>query len=95
MRCRTDDPRTTRQHSGTYVRAPKRKKPLSVTFKDAYAFRAEDNEKRQVTVVILSELPMDKKAMTAALKKERDEMALNMDPYLAAYAPLEINQKCV
>jgi hypothetical protein len=81
--------------SGAYVRTEKGEKPFSVTFKDVYAFRVEDTDKNktQVTVVILSELPMDKKAMTAALKKERDEMALNMDPKLAAYTRIVINQK--
>ena len=66
---------------------------VSLTFKDVYAFRAEDPRYGPATVVILSALPMDKKAMTAALRKERDEMALNMDPYLAAYVRLEIDQK--
>jgi hypothetical protein len=79
--------------SGTFVGKSYDRKPFSFTFKDAYAFRAEDPTYGPATVVILSELPMDKKAMTAALKKERDEMALKMDPYLAAYVRLEINQK--
>ena len=81
--------------SGTFVHTTKGEKPFSVTFKVVYAFRVEDTDKNktQVTVVILSESPMDKKAMTAALKKERDEMALNMDPNFAAYARIVINQK--
>jgi hypothetical protein len=78
--------------SGTYVGRVGLSK-VSVTFKDAYAFRAEDPSYGPHTVVILSALPMDKKAMTAALKKARDETALNMDPYLAAYVRLVINQK--
>lgn len=50
-----------------------------VTFTDAYAFRAEDfsDNSQQVTLVILSEAPMDKKAMTAALRKERQKNAIN------------------
>ncbi len=80
--------------SGTYVgKSPFDRKPFSFTFKDAYAFRAEDPTYGPATVVILSDLPMDKKAMTAALKKERDEMALKLDPYLAAYVRLKIDQK--
>ena len=81
--------------SGAYVHTKKGEKPFSVTFKDVYAFRVEDTDKNktQVTVVILSESLMDKNAMTAALKKERDEMALNMDPDRAAYARIIINQK--
>ena len=80
--------------SGAYVRTAKRGKPLSVTFKDVFAFRAETPRKEQVTVVILSELPMDRKAMTAALRKERAVMALKTGPYLdhTAYAQLRIDQ---
>ena len=81
--------------SGTFVHTKKGEKPFSITFKDVYAFRVEDTDKNKtpVTVVIFSESPMDKKSMTAALKKERDEMALNMDPNLAAYARIVISQK--
>ena len=45
----------------------------TIAFKDVYAFRAKDpyDKKKQVTVVILGESTLDKKAMTAALKKER------------------------
>jgi hypothetical protein len=78
--------------SGTYVGRLALSK-VSLTFKDVYAFRAEDPTYGPHTVVILSASPLDKKAMTAALKKERAETALNMDPYLAAYVRLVINQK--
>lgn len=46
----------------------------TIAFSDVYAFRAEDryDKKKQVTIVILTESPLDKKAMTAALKKERE-----------------------
>jgi hypothetical protein len=58
--------------SGTFVGADKGK-PFTVTFNDAYAFRAEDkyDKTERVTVVLFSESPLDKKAITAALKKER------------------------
>jgi hypothetical protein len=59
-------------------------KERPVTFSDAYAFRAEDFQKQQVTLLILSEGPMDKKAMTAALRKARDKDAL--DKYLISKA---------
>ena len=57
-----------------------------VTFTDAYAFRAEDfsDNSKHVTLVILSEAPMDKKAMTAALRKERQKDAV--DKYLMSKA---------
>lgn len=79
--------------SGTYAGTIGTQR-ASVTFKDVYAFRAEDSEKKPLTVVILSELPMDKKAMTAALRKEREAFALRRGPYLdhTAYAQLEIEQ---
>ena len=49
----------------------------TLVFSDVYAFRAQDRDdkKKQVTVVILGVSPLDKKAMTAALKKERDASA--------------------
>jgi hypothetical protein len=61
-------------------------KERPVTFTDAYAFRAEDfsDNTKHVTLVILSESPMDKKAMTAALKKERQKDAV--DKYLMSKA---------
>ena len=59
-------------------------KERPVTFNDAYAFRAEDSAKKPVTVLILSESPMDKKAMTAALKKGREKDAI--DKYLVSKA---------
>ena len=59
-------------------------KERPVTFSDAYAFRAEDFQQQQVTLVILSEAPMDKKAMTAALRKERNKDAI--DKYLMSKA---------
>lgn len=79
--------------SGTYVGTIGTQR-ASLTFKDVYAFRAEDSEKKQLTVVILSESPMDKKAMTAALRKERNVMALSRGPYLdhTAYTKFEIDQ---
>jgi hypothetical protein len=57
----------------------------TIAFSDVYAFRAEDryDKKKQVTVVILGESPLDKKAMTAALKKERDASAAMTIAYLA------------
>ena len=79
--------------SGTLVITEKGGIPFSVTFKDVYAFRAETPGKTQVTVVILSESPMDKKAMTAALRKERKVGALSMVPSLnMTYAKLEIHE---
>jgi hypothetical protein len=79
--------------SGTFV-GTIGKERASVTFKDAYAFRAEDSfdKAKQVTLVILTESPMDKKAMTAALRKERDRRALGKYLDNMAYARLEINQ---
>lgn len=79
--------------SGTYI-GTIGTQGVSLAFKDVYAFRAEDSEKKQVTVVILSESPMDKKAMTAALRKEREAFALRRGPYLdnTAYAKLEVEQ---
>lgn len=79
--------------SGTFVGAVGTQN-VSVTFKDVYAFRAEDSDKRPVTVVLLSESPMDKKAMTAALRKEREAFALIRGPYLdnIAYARVRIDQ---
>ena len=52
-------------------------KDRKIVFSDVYAFRAEDryDKKKQVTVVILGESTLDKKAMTAALKKERQLVA--------------------
>ena len=61
--------------SGTYVKTDGAKQ-TSLTFKDVYAFRAEYSAKKPVTVVILSESPLDKKAMTAALRKEREQKAI-------------------
>ena len=76
--------------SGTYVQGTSR----PVAYKDVYAFRAEDSGKKPVTVVILSASPMDKKAMTAALKKEKQLMALRRGPFLdnMAYAQLDVDQ---
>ncbi len=78
---------------GTFVGAIGSQR-VSLTFKDIYAFRAVDSDKKQLTVVILSESPLDKKAMTAALKKERKVMALQRGPYLdsTAYAQFEVDQ---
>jgi hypothetical protein len=53
--------------SGTFV-STINKKTASTTFKDIYAFRYVDRGK-QVTMVIMTDSPMDKKAMTAALRK--------------------------
>ena len=76
--------------SGTFVQGTSR----SATYKDVYAFRAEDSGKKPVTVVILSTSPMDKKAMTAALRKEKKVTALRMGPFLddMAYALIEVAQ---
>ena len=54
--------------SGTYV-STINKKTISTTFKDVYAFRYVDSGK-EVTMVLLTNSPMDKKAMTAALRKK-------------------------
>ena len=64
-----------------------------IAFSDVYAFRAQDRDdkKKQVTVVILSDSPLDKKAMTAALKKERDASAA-MRPKNKVYAHFWIEQ---
>jgi len=50
-----------------------------IAFTDAYAFRAEDfsDNTQHVTLVVLSESPMDKKGMTAALRKERKKNAID------------------
>jgi len=79
--------------SGTYVGSIGSQR-VSLSFKDVYAFRAEDSGKKQVTMVILSESPMDKKAMTAALKKGRNVMALSSGPFFdkTAFVQLEIDQ---
>ena len=74
--------------SGIFVEG----KEHAVTFKDVYAFRAEDSfdKTKQVTLVFLSESPLDKKAMTATLRKERDKDAIRK--YLGkAYARLTID----
>lgn len=56
-------------------------KPVTIAFKDVYAFRgASRSDGEQVTVLILSETPLAKKAMTTALKKSRDRTAI--DKYL-------------
>jgi hypothetical protein len=66
--------------SGTYA-GQAFGKPVTIAFKDVYAFRgASRSDGEQVTVLILSETPLDKKAMTAALKKSRDRTAI--DKYL-------------
>ena len=61
--------------SGTVTVGKKR----PITFSDVYAFRAEDfsDNRKHVTLVILSESPLDKKAMTAALRKERQKGAIS------------------
>jgi len=77
--------------SGTFV-GQSFGKPASVTFKDVYAFRAETRSNREpATVVILSESPLDKKAITAALKKARDREAI--DKYLdKAFIRLKVEE---
>ena len=64
-----------------------------IAFSDVYAFRAEDrnDKKKLVTVVILSASPLDKKAMTAALRKERHASAA-MHPDSKVYAHFWIEQ---
>ena len=75
--------------SGTVTIAKER----PIAFNDAYAFRAEDSDKKQLTVVILSESPMDKKAMTAALRKEREQKAIRQYlPVDKAWAQLLIER---
>ena len=68
----------------------------TIAFSDVYAFRAQDryDKKKQVTVVILGESTLDKKAMTAALKKERHASAAMTIAHLAkmAYAAFWIEQ---
>jgi hypothetical protein len=62
--------------SGTYV-GQAFGKPVTVAFKDVFAFRGESgSDREQVTVLILSETPLDKKAMTAVLKKSRDRKSI-------------------
>ena len=70
------------------------KEPASVTFKDVYAFRAQDSfdKTKQVTLVFLSDTPMDKKSMTAALRKEKDRRAIGKYLDNMAYARLEVNE---
>jgi len=77
--------------SGTFVRG----KAPPVQYKDVYAFRAEDSGKNPVTVVILSASPLDKKAMTAVLKKEKSMMALRRGPFFdnMAYAQLDVDER--
>jgi hypothetical protein len=43
--------------SGTFVGTIGTQR-VSLAFKDVYAFRAEDSDKKQLTVVILSESPL-------------------------------------
>ena len=66
----------------------------TIAFSDVYAFRAQDryDKKKQVTVVILSESPLDKKAITAALKKEREASLLGSYVNKMAYAEFWIEQ---
>jgi hypothetical protein len=52
------------------------KKPVSVTFKDVYAFRAVSDRKTSRIVVHMTDTPMDKPAMTAALRKHRKSSAI-------------------
>jgi len=74
--------------------------PATVTFKDVYAYRAEDSfdKTKEVTVVYLSESTLDKKAMTAALRKEPARRALTkwgkINKYLdkMTYVMLELDQ---
>lgn len=69
----------------------------TIAFRDVYAFRAVDryDKKKQVTVVILTESPLDKKAMTAALKKEREAHLLihGLHPQTMAYFWIEQSGK--
>jgi len=68
-------------------------KERQITFSDVYAFRAEDfsDDKKPVTLVILSESPLDKKAMTATLRKEREKGAISK--HLGkAYIRLKVEQ---
>ena len=68
-------------------------KERPITFSDAYAFRAEDfsDNKQHVTLVILSEAPLDKKAMTAALRKERTKGAISQH-ISKAYIRLKVEE---
>ena len=63
----------------------------SITFKDVYAFRAVGSRGPEI-VLYLTDKPMDKKAITAALRKERKASVLLFGPYLdgMAKAKLEI-----
>lgn len=84
--------------SGTFV-GTINYQPATVTFKDVYAYRAEESydKTKEVTVVYLTESPLDKKAMTAALLKEPARRALikwgKINRYLdkMAYVMLEID----
>ena len=68
--------------------------PVSVIFKDVYAFRAEDSfdKTKVVTVVVLSDSPLDKQALTGALRKERDRRAITRFLDNMAYVRLAIDQ---
>ena len=80
--------------SGTFTGAD-RGKPFTVKFKDVYAFRAEDkyDKTEQVTVVFLTDSSLDKKAITATLKKERSWGVVTHNfPNKMAFATLQIDQ---
>jgi len=79
--------------SGTYVGSIGTE-ATSVTFNDVYAFRAEDSfdKTKQVTMVVLTDSPMDKPLMTAALRKERDRRAIATYLDKFAYVRLDIDQ---
>jgi hypothetical protein len=79
--------------SGTFA-LTKSKKPFSVAFKDVYAFRADDERLGPVTVVIFSDSALDKKGITAALRKERSWGAVRGSAYLAkmAHAKLVVRE---
>jgi len=85
--------------SGTFVGTISYK-PATVTFKDVYAYRAEDSfdKTKEVTVVYLSESPLDKKTMTDALRKEPARRALTkwgkINKYLdkMTYVMLELDE---
>jgi hypothetical protein len=82
--------------SSTYV-STINKKSISTTFKDIYAFRYIDSGK-EVTMVILTNSPMDKKAMTAALRKKPNLSTINtFGNYLddMEKATLKIDQNAV
>lgn len=77
--------------AGTYV-GKVASTQASLTFRDVYAFRAVSSSGKPEVVLYLSDKPMDKKAITEALRKQRKASVMLFGPYLdgMAKAQLEI-----